>query len=73
MQAILDNLHRKVFNNILSRENYPKELGSRKELSESIEKVQSTYKGLLRKSQYFNGGANSIFVILSISFQILYT
>ncbi|XP_033215867.1 uncharacterized protein LOC117172159 isoform X2 [Belonocnema kinseyi] len=55
VEAIVDNLHQKVFKNILDRDDFPKELGSREMLSESIDKVHSAYKELLRKSQYSEG------------------
>ena len=61
VDAIVDKLQQKVFQNILERDNFPKELGSREKLATSIDKVQGAYKELLRKSQYSVGGEKSIF------------
>lgn len=64
VEAIVDNLHQKVFKNILDRDDFPKELGSREKLSESIDKVHSAYKELLRRSQYSEGGKKCLFNVI---------
>ncbi|XP_043261990.1 glutamic acid-rich protein-like [Colletes gigas] len=56
VEAVIDNLHHKVFDRVTSRENIPEEYGTREELMVASTKVQLAFKEHLRTTRISKEG-----------------
>lgn len=71
-KAIVKNLHQKVFDEIMNRENIPTEFGSRKDLAKASEELQRTLKDRLMNARIKEEGDHCLYKIISILYLILY-
>lgn len=57
-EAILKNLHQKVFDEIMARVDIPTEFGNREDLTEAGEKLQRVFKDRLMRARLAEEGDN---------------
>lgn len=50
-EAILKNLHEKVFNEVMARANIPTEFGNREDLTKASEELQRIFKDRLMRAR----------------------
>lgn len=57
-EAILKNLHQKVFDEVMSRAEIPTEFGNREDLTKSGEKLQRVFKDRLTRARVTEEGGD---------------
>lgn len=66
VEAIVKNLHQKVFDEVLSRANIPTEFGTREELVKTSEELQRVFNDIVTRSRLEGKGGDFFHFVYAI-------